>query len=128
MTNGSYKEKLTAVFEKLGIVSPKTENFGRYCASALLDMEEVDSTIARAIGNQVIDTFGKVYSSKLPLPAMRFLVGGDTRKCYYGNARTTFKGDPEHLELANKFFRGLKKQRAQFQMVKTLQQERFSIC
>ena len=35
---------------------------------------------------------------------MRVLVGGDTRKCYYRNARTTFKGDPEHLELANKLF------------------------
>ena len=62
MTNGSYKRKLTAAFKKLGIVSPKTEHFGRYCASALLDMEEVDPNIARAIGNWAIDTFGEVYS------------------------------------------------------------------
>ena len=104
MTNGSYKRKLTAVFKKLGIVSPKTEHFGRYCASALLDMEEVDPTIARAIGNWAIDTFGEVYSSKLPLPAMRVLAGGETRKGYYRNARVTFKGDPEHLVLATKVF------------------------
>ena len=57
-----------------------------------------------AIGNWAIDTFGEVYSSKLPLPAMRVLAGGETRKGYYRNARVTFKGDPEHLALANNFF------------------------
>lgn len=104
MTNGSYKKKLKAAFKALSIVSPKTEHFGRYCASAILDMEEVDPTIARAIGNWAIDTFGEVYSSKLPLPAMRVLAGGDTRRGYYRNPRITFKGDPMHNELAIKFF------------------------
>ena len=103
MTNGSYKNKLTTAFKKLGIVSPKIGHLGRYCASALLDMEEVDPTIARAIGNWAIDTFGEMYSSKLPLPAMRVLAGGDTRKGFYRNSRVTFKGDPEHLELAKIF-------------------------
>ena len=104
MTNGSYKKKLKAAFAKLSIVSPKTEHFGRYCASALLDMEEVDPTIARAIGNWAIDTFGEVYSSKLPLPAIRVLAGGDTRRGFYRNPRTTFKGDDTHNELAKNFF------------------------
>ena len=104
MTNGSYKRKLIAAFKKIGIVSPKTEHFGRYCASAILDMEEVDPTIARAIGNWAIDTFGEVYSSKLPLPAMRVLAGGVSKTGFYRNPRITFKGDPEHIELANRFF------------------------
>ena len=84
MTNGSYKKKLKAAFDMLGIVSPKTEHFGRYCASAILDMEEVDPTIVRALGNWAIDAFGEVYSSKFPLPAMRVLAGGDTGRVFFG--------------------------------------------
>ena len=66
-------------------------------------MEEVDPTIARAIGNCAIDTFCEVYSSKLPLPAMRVLAGGVSKKGFYRNPQITFKGDPEHVELANRF-------------------------
>ena len=51
MTNGSHKKKLKAALDTLGIVSPKTEHFGRYHASTILDMEEVDPTIARATKN-----------------------------------------------------------------------------
>ena len=49
MTNGSYQKKLKLAFDKLGIVYPKTEHFGRYCTSTLMDMEEVDPTIDDAI-------------------------------------------------------------------------------
>ena len=102
MTNEVYKKRQHAAFKKLGIVSPKIGHFGRYCASAILDMEQVDPTIARAIRTN--DTFGEVYSSKLPLPAMRILVDGETRRDFYKNPRITFKGDPDHLRLANTFF------------------------
>ena len=94
----------------------------------MLDMEEVDPTIARAIGNWAIDTFGEVYRSKIPLPAMRVLAGGETRRGYYRNPRITFEGDPDHVELTNEFSHGLRTQRAKYSMVKIQQQELSLIC
>ena len=75
----------------LGIVSPRTEHFGRYCASAILDMEEVDPTIVRALGNWAIDTFGEVYSSKLPLPAMRVLAGGGYKAWIFSESKNNLQ-------------------------------------
>ena len=79
-----HTKNLKAAFDMLGIVSPKTEHFSRYCASTILDMEEVDPTTVRAIGNWAIDTFGEVYSSKLPLPAVRVLAGGIQGVFFFG--------------------------------------------
>ena len=55
MTNCSYKKKLKAAFDKLNMVSPKKDHFGIYVPAAVLDMEEVDTMIVRAIGNWAID-------------------------------------------------------------------------
>ena len=102
--NFSYKKKLKTAFDKLDMVLQKKYHFGRYIAAAVLDMEEVDPMISRAIGNRAIDTFGEVYSTKLPFSAMRVLARGDTRRGNYRNLRTPFKGNAEHKELAKKFF------------------------
>ena len=76
MTHRSYKKKLKAAVDMLNIMSPKIEHFGRYCSSAILDIEEVDPTTVQAIGNWAIDTFGEVYSSKLLFSAIHVLAGG----------------------------------------------------
>ena len=57
MTSFSYKKKLKAVFDKLNIVSPKTDHFDRYVTAAVLDMEEVDHMIISATGIWDVDTF-----------------------------------------------------------------------
>ena len=46
-----HTKKLKAAFDMLGIVSPKTEHFGRYCASEILDMKEIDPTVVKSIDN-----------------------------------------------------------------------------
>ena len=65
MNNYSYKKKLKAVFLKLNMISPKIYHFGRYVASAVLDMKEADPMMARAIMNWPTDTFGEDHSKKL---------------------------------------------------------------
>ena len=104
MTNGFYKKKIKAAVDTLGIVCPKIEHFGRYCASEILDMEEFDRTIDRDIGNWAIDTFGEVYNSTLPLPSICGLAGRDTRRDFFWNPRTTFNGDASHHELIKMLF------------------------
>ena len=100
----SYKKKLEAAFDKLNMVLSKKYHSIIYVNAAILDMEEVDPMIARAISNWVVDTFGGVYSKNLPFPAVRVLAGGNTRRSHYQNTRITFKGNAEHKELAKKFF------------------------
>ena len=67
----------------MNTISPKTDHFGRYAATAVLDMEEIDSIITRAIENWTIDISEETYSTKLILSAMRVLTGGDARRGHY---------------------------------------------
>ena len=85
------------------MILPKTDYFGGYIATAILDMDEVDPMIARAIGNWSRDTLGEVYSTKLTFEAISVLAGGDIRRGHYRNPRLTSKGNTEDKELAKKF-------------------------
>ena len=100
MTNRSYKKKLKEAFDKLNIISLKTDHFGRYVTAAVLDMEEIDPMITQAIGNWDTDRFWEVHSTKLPLLVMCDLAGGDLRRGHYQNPRSTFKDNAKHKELA----------------------------
>ena len=69
-----------------------------------MDLEEVSELDKRVLGNWATDVFGEVYSSKLPLVAMRVMAGFDKRSGMHHNPRTTFYGDTTHQALAKKIF------------------------
>ena len=66
--------------------------FGRKTAPAMMDLEEVSELDKRALGNWTTDVFGEIYSSKLPLAAMRVVVRFNKRSGMHHNPHTTFMG------------------------------------
>ena len=58
----------------------------------MMDLEKVGNLDKRALGNWATDMFGKIYSSKLPLAAMRVMNGFDNRSGMHHKPRTTFMG------------------------------------
>lgn len=104
MTAGTYSKKFTAALKELGIDISKITHFGRDVGPAIMDMLEVISDQQKNIGNWANDVFFNVYNTKLPLAAMRALAGYDTRRGYYKNPRTRFKGDGKYDDLAAQIF------------------------
>lgn len=90
MTDGTFRKKLVKTFKDLGIDANKITHFGRDGAPAIMDMREVVTDDQKNIGNWSGDVFQNVYSTNLPLPAMRALAGYDIRRGYYKNPRTRF--------------------------------------
>ena len=56
------------------------------------------------LGNWETDVYGRCYSTKLPLPAMRVMAGHDKRQGYHCNPRTTYFGDASHKQLPMMIF------------------------
>ena len=69
-----------------------------------MDLEEVSELDKRALGNWSTDVFGEVYSSKLPLAAMRVMAGFDKRSGMHHNPRTTYFGTRKHISLPKMIF------------------------
>ena len=104
MTDGTFRKKLVKTFKDLGIDANKITHFGRDVAPAIMDMREVVTDDQKNIGNWSGDVFQNVYSTNLPLPAMRALAGYDIRRGYYKNPRTRFQGDGKYDHLARTIF------------------------
>ena len=81
--------------KSLGIVSKKKEHLGRDTVPAIIDIEGVCEMEQRNMGNWAADLFKKTYSKRLPLGALRALVGYGSKRGCYKNPRTTFKGNVE---------------------------------
>ena len=67
-------------------------HFGRKCAPALMNLEEVSKMDKRALGNWITNWFGQFYNSKLPIAAICVMVGFDKRLGVHHNSRTTCFG------------------------------------
>ena len=104
MTNRSYKKILEKACKSLEIIISHFLHLGRVTAPAKCDLEEVNGQDTRALGNWKQDVFGNVYSTKLPLPAMRVMAGFDKRQGYHSNPRTTYFGEDCHKQLAKQIF------------------------
>ena len=104
MADKPYVDKIKMSCKHLKIETNKFLHFGRKVASSGMDLEEVNEGDKRAIGNWSTDVFGQTYSSKLPLAAMRVLSGGDTRRGFYRNSRTTFIDENKYGILAKQLF------------------------
>ena len=104
MAESQFVKKIKAACHRNSIESKSWLHFGRKTAPALMDLEEVSELDKRALGNWATDVFGEVYSSKLPLAAMRVMAGFDKRSGMHHNPRTTFYGDSTHAALAKKIF------------------------
>ena len=83
-------KNIKLVCKSLDIESKNWLHFGRKIAPAILDLEEVSNLDKRALGNWSTDIFVEVYSSKLPLVAMRVMTGFNKSSGMYHNPRTTF--------------------------------------
>ena len=104
MSEKSYTSMLHKVCAFLKIVLSHFLHFGRVTAPAQCDLEEVNGSDTRALGNWKSDVFGNCYSTQLPLPAMRVMAGHDKRQGFHVNPRTTYFGDETHQELFKKIF------------------------
>ena len=100
MSPSQYTKKMKNACKSCNIESNTWLHFGRKCAPALMDLEEVNEMDKRALGNWITDVFGEFYSSKLPLAAMRVMAGFDKRLGMHHNPRTIFYGQEKHKALA----------------------------
>ena len=90
MSDRSYTNAITTACKAIGIRTTVQLHIGRVQGASSLDVEEVDGLDKRALGNWSTDVFGEVYSTKLPLPAMRAMAGHDTRRGYFVLPRSSF--------------------------------------
>ena len=104
MSPSQYTKKMKNTCKSCNIESNTWLHFGRKCAPALMDLEEVNKMDKRALGNWITDVFGEFYSSKLPLAAMRVMAGFDKRLGMHHNPRTTFYGQEKHKALVRMIF------------------------
>ena len=97
-------KKIKLACNSLDIESNVWLHFRRKTTAAVLDHDEVSELDRRELDNWSIDVFGEVYSSKLPLAAMRAMAGFDKKSGMHHNPRTTFYGDDRHKLLAMNTF------------------------
>ena len=72
---------------ELGVTSCHAIHFGRSEGPKLLELEELESTSIKCLGNWSPDTQEKVYSAKMPLSAMRVANGHVAKKGCHFNPR-----------------------------------------
>ena len=104
MSSRSYVQKIAVVCKILGIKPPKFEHFGRFLAPVNCQLEDGSNDSIDNIEYWNVDVRKAWYSSKLPLEAMRVLVGSDKRKGYYVNQISKFFGKAEHVHLSRMIF------------------------
>ena len=104
MSRNQYTRKINNALKSLGVESKKKEHFGRDTAPAIMDIEGVCGLGQRNMSDWVADVFQKTYSKRLPLGALRALAGYSSKRGYYKNPRTTFKGNVDHEKLSIMIF------------------------
>ena len=86
--NKQYATAIRKLLDELGVRSCHAIHFGRAEGPKMLDCEEVDDNYIKRLGNWSPDTQEKIYSSKMPLPAMRVANGHVLERGCHFNPRT----------------------------------------
>jgi hypothetical protein len=88
VSDQNYAKEMRKVCKDAGVDSKHFVHFGRVAAPIGLEMEEVDSTQIKLLGNWCPDTQDERYSAKMPLKAMRVAQGFDSDRGSHYNPRT----------------------------------------
>lgn len=93
----NYEKVIKEACQHLKIPAKHFLHFGRVAGSALLEFMEVQQDDIKRLGNWDPDTQEKIYSTKLPLAAMRAMAGFPTERGLHFNLRTSLE-PPERLQ------------------------------
>jgi hypothetical protein len=96
VNNQTYAKAMRSTCKMLGVVSKHFVHFGRSVGAVKAELEEMDSSLIKNLGNWNPDTQDDRYSAKLPLQALRIMAGHDRKKGMYYLPRSGVK-PPEEL-------------------------------
>lgn len=99
-----YATSIKSVAKKLGLSPNHFIHFGRNQQPAVLEVEELESTEIKCLGNWGIDVYDDRYSTKMPLKAMRVSAGFEPERGCHFNPRAHV--DPPEV-LTSQVFPGL---------------------
>ena len=104
MSKSSYTTAIQKFLTILKLSIVYLAHIGRGIAPGCLEIEEISGLDKCAIGNWATDVFGSHYDTKLLLPAMRAMLGHDSRRGKFIHPRSSFKGDASHAHLPGLLF------------------------
>ena len=104
MLERSYTTAITKNIKELGLSSSWVLHLGRGITPSALELEELGGLDKRAIGNCDTDAYGRHYDTKLPLRAMRVILGHNSRRVYFNHPHSVFYGDATHAHRTSLLF------------------------